>query len=236
MVKNKYAQLFIRTVFLAIMVAGAVLSLGALTPKPNWYVYYTNLSNYLCLLIVFVEVIFTIAKFKRDEDTCEKDVHPALKFMALIAITVTFLVTNILLQNPLKVEYWSNAENVLMHMVNPLLFWIDWILFAKHQNTKWYYPLLEVIFPLIYVGYILIRGHFIAGTAPEWMTVYPYFFLDVDKLGYLGVTYWILALVGVFLVLGYLICFIDNIPNMARKHKEKKALKAHIKKLNEKNK
>ena len=74
MIKNRFAQLYIRAIILAGMVIGTVLSLGALTPAPNFYVFFTNLSIYFCVGVVFAELLFTIRKIARNEDTTE-DVH-----------------------------------------------------------------------------------------------------------------------------------------------------------------
>ena len=108
-----------------------------------------------------------------------------------------------------------------MHFVNPILFWVDWILFAEHKNTKWYFPLYELIFPLTYVVYILIRGAIIADTAAPWQKVYPYFFLNVTELGYAGVFLWVLGLVAIFLIFGYLIYLFDNFAEVKTKLKQK---------------
>lgn len=126
-----------------------------------------------------------------------------------------------MLTNIFSAAYWSGAENVLMHFVNPILFWVDWILFAEHKNTKWYFPLYELIFPLTYVVYILIRGAIIADTAAPWQKVYPYFFLNVTELGYAGVFLWVLGLVAIFLIFGYLIYLFDNFAEVKTKLKQK---------------
>ena len=219
--KSKTAILVSRIVICLIMLAGAIISLGAIEPAPTWYVYYTNLSNYFCLIVVLTETVFTAINFKRGQDKKQLKVAPEIKFAALIAILVTFLITNILLTNIFSSTYWSSAENVLMHFVNPILFWADWILFAEHKNTKWYFPLYELIFPLTYVVYILIRGAIIADTAAPWQKVYPYFFLNVTELGYTGVFLWVLGLVAIFLIFGYLIYLFDNFAEVKTKLKQK---------------
>ena len=213
-VKNKTATLVSRILICLIMLAGAIISLGAVKPAPNWYVYYTNLSNYFCLIVVLVETVFTAINIKSGQDKKQLKVAPEVKFAALIAILVTFLITNILLTNIFSAAYWSGAENVLMHFVNPILFWVD-------KNTKWYFPLYELIFPLTYVVYILIRGAIIADTAAPWQKVYPYFFLNVTELGYAGVFLWVLGLVAIFLIFGYLIYLFDNFAEVKTKLKQK---------------
>lgn len=234
MIKNRFVQLFGRIAILCAFVVTTVISVGATSPKPNFYVYYTNLSNYFCLIVVFAEIIGTALKISRNGTKGFGDISAGLKFAALIDILVTFLITNILLQDITSAAYWSDLYNVMFHFVCPILFWLDWILFSKHANTRWFYPLLVTIFPLIYIAYILIRGFILENVviAADWQVIYPYFFLNVPELGYLGVALWVFALCGAFVAFSYLICILDNIPNykrMAEEHKLKKIAKKQAK-------
>lgn len=221
MIKNRFAQLYIRAIILTVMIVGALLSLGALQPAPNWYVYYTNLSNYFCLIVVFAELAYTIKKISNEKDTTD-DVNPGLKFACLIAITVTFVVYNTMLSNPFKAEYWNNASSIILHFVTPLLFWFDWIFLASHKNLKWYYPLCVLIFPLVYVIYILIRGYYLTGSAASWQVVYPYYFLDVSEIGYAKVGLWVLALIVAFFAFAVLVYILDKINKRSAIHKFRK--------------
>lgn len=214
MIKNRYVQLFVRSAIFVVMLFGAIMSLMS---NPSWYVYYTNLSNYLCLLVVFLELICVIALMGKHKLEGNRDVHPLFKFCTLIIITVTFLVYNILLNPPTNADYWNNYLNVLLHFVNPILFWLDWLLFAEHRNTRWYYPFVELVLPLIYVAYILLCTKFFPNNF-----FYPYFFMNVNELGYKGVALWILALVGAFLLLGLIIFIFDNIKNWNEARKRKR--------------
>lgn len=213
MIKNRFIQLFSRLIILGIMIYSFTISIK----NPNWYVYYTNLSNYFCLVVVLIEIIFNIINLSIRSTVSTKEFCPAIKFCALIGITVTFLVLNILLDSPFRAEYWSFQENVLMHFVNPILFWLDYILFAEHNNTKALYPIYSIIFPLLYLAFIFIRSNFIK--AGEGVIVYPYFFIDVKTLGVPKVIMWIAILVAVFVVLGYIIYIFDNIKNWKNKKK-----------------
>ena len=35
-----------------------------------------------------------------------------------------------------------------MHMVLPVMYIVDWLLFYEHKKVKWYYPLASALFPL----------------------------------------------------------------------------------------
>lgn len=63
-------------------------------------------------------------------------------------------------------------------------------------------PFLWLIYPIAYLVYWLFRGPLVG--------YYPYFFIDVNALGYSGVAVWSGALIVVFLILGALMLFVDR--------------------------
>ena len=63
--------------------------------------------------------------------------------------------------------------------------------------------------PLIYIIFILARAAIIGKRAGSLL--YPYFFLDISVLGWLGFLKWIFILLVVFLIIGYALFVLDNI-------------------------
>ena len=90
------------------------------------------------------------------------------------------------------------------------MYLIDWILFYEHKKIRWYYPLVSVSFPVIYAIFIFIRA-WILDFNPEAPYIYPYFFLDLDELGIVGVIKWIGILSAVFITVGYVILGLDKL-------------------------
>lgn len=221
MIKNRVTQLVFQTVYCVLAVIGFLNSLGYFSAKFNgeFYVYYTNLSNYICMGFMFVVLVNTIKSANKKEDGyC--DVSPKFNFMCVIMIMVTFFVYNILLANEnTVVEYFTSISNMLMHVILPIMFVLNWVLFYEHNSLKWFYPLLCVIMPLLYVCFILIRATFLKGATN--VTVYPYFFLNVEKLGWGGFAMWILVLLVVFVALGYLLYVLDNLKRFKETKKKK---------------
>ncbi len=203
MIKNSTHQLFFYTVYCVLSVFGIIGSLGYFSGKfnGNFYVYYTNLSNYICMGTTFAALVMTYKKALKKEDGYTT-LRPMFKFACMIMILVTFLVYNILLAKDLTAaEYFLSPNNLIMHLILPLMYIADWVLFYEHGKTKWYYPLVSVIMPLIYVIFIFIRAAIIGkGTGA---LLYPYFFLNAEKLGAGGVSLWIFILILVFVALGY---------------------------------
>lgn len=96
-----------------------------------------------------------------------------------------------------------DINSVLFHIVLPLMYLIDWILFYEHKKIKWYYLLISVSFPVIYAIFIFIRA-WILDFNPEVPYIYPCFFLNIDELGIMGVIKWIGILSIVFALIGYI--------------------------------
>ena len=211
MIKNRTTQLIFQTVYCVLAVIGFINSLGYFDANfnENFYVYYTNLSNYICLGMMFCILRQTVRHANKKEDGyCS--IAPTFNFLCVILILVTFLVYNILLADEnTVVQYFTSLSNMLLHVILPLMFILNWVLFYEHGKLKWHYPLLSMIMPLIYVIFILIRAPFVT-PGPD-AVIYPYFFLDIGTLGWGGFALWVVVLLAVFVVIGYLIYALDRL-------------------------
>ena len=219
MIKNRTAKLMFQTAFCTLGVLGIIASFGTFnyTFRSDFYVHFTNLSNYLCIGIMFVELIETI-KNKEDSYTTKL---PLLKFIGLTAILLTFFIFNFMLAGDREPELNFYINSVLFHIVLPIMYVIDWVLFYEHKKVKWYYPLVSVSFPVIYAIFIFIRA-WILDFNPKAPYIYPYFFLNLDELGVLGVIKWIGILSVVFITIGYVIFGLDKILKKNKKTSSKK--------------
>ena len=221
MIKNRTVQLMFQTAFCTLGILGIVASFGTFNYefRSDFYVHFTNLSNYLCIFIMFVELIETIKKNRNDYTSK----LPLLKFIGLLAIMLTFIIFNFILADDREMYLNFMINSVLFHIVLPVMYLLDWILFYEHKKIRWYYPLISVSFPVLYAIFIFIRA-WILDFNPEAPYIYPYFFLDLNELGVFGVLKWIGILSLVFIVVGYLIFGLDKI-RIKRKNKIKKGNK-----------
>jgi hypothetical protein len=212
MIKNRTAQLIFLSFFCAIGLIGIVASFGifddVLNPRWDFYVHFTNLSNYLCIGIVFAELIQTARKVEDSYISAT----PFLKFIGVLAILLTFLVFNFLLAGRPDRDTQANwrISSISFHVILPVMYVLDWILFYEHKKVRWFYPLASVAFPAVYVVFIYIRAA-ILNFNPEVPYIYPYFFLNLETQGIAGVTKWVVILFTGFIVLGYLFYGIDKI-------------------------
>ncbi len=93
-----------------------------------------------------------------------------------VYITIVGLVYNFILRFLWKPEGLQWVVDELLHSVIPLLFILFWLLFVPKGKLFWKSVLAWLLYPLIYLVFVLFRG------IPS--SFYPYPFIDVDKIGY----------------------------------------------------
>ena len=221
MIKDLRVQLIYRVVLCCVSAFAVLLSLdvfflpGGAVGAFTWerLKFYTNLSNYVVFVVSVVVTAATARRVLKGETEGYNRVWRTFKFMTVVMILVTFLVVLFLLYDPTTPEFWLDLGNQAYHFWAPLLFVFDFILFDEKGTLSVFAPLYSLILPLLYVGYIFILGATVEGFT------YPYFFLNVANpagitegmpgymppLGYGGVCLWVLILLVVFTVLGYLL-------------------------------
>lgn len=212
MIKNRTTQLIFQSFFCAIGLIGIVASIGIFDDIMNlrwdFYLHFTNLSNYLCIGIVFAELIQTAKK----EADSYVSTAPFLKFIGVLAILLTFLVFNFLLAGQPDRDPQDNwrVRSISFHVILPIMYVMDWILFYEHKKVRWFYPLASVVFPVLYVIFIYVRAA-ILNFNPEAPYIYPYFFLNLETQGIAGVAKWVVILFIGFIALGYIFYGIDKL-------------------------
>ena len=219
MIKNRTAQLIFQTAYCTLGLVGVIASLGIFDNigMIRWdvYVHFTNLSNFLCIGIMFASLIQTAKK----KDDSFVTTAPVLKFMGMLGILLTFLVFNILLAGAEGRDPQLNwrISSLSFHVVLPVMYIADWFLFYERKQSKWYYPLAAVLFPLAYIVFIFMQAAImkfdtsvlIPGTNTP--LIYPYFFINLETQGVAGVIKWCMLLMVGFVVMGYVFFGLDRI-------------------------
>ncbi len=195
--QSRTAQLVFQTAFCSIALIGFLASLGLFRAsfEPDFYVYFTNLSNYFCMAVMAAELWQTLQK----QENSFTSAAPMLKFFGVLLILMTFFVFHILLAGKRTLQQNLSVSSILLHFVLPILYVADWLLFYQRGQVKWFYPLVFPALPALYLCFIFLRAWLMKG---QGRLVYPYFFLDASQLGWLGVLRWIVLLFIVFLTLG----------------------------------
>ena len=219
MIKNRTAQLIYQTIYLTFGFVGLVASLGIFdnisTIRWDFYVHFTNISNFLCIGVMLAGLIQT-AKKKEDSFV---SAAPVFKFIGMLGILLTFLVFNIMLAGAEGRDPQANwrVGSLIFHVVLPIMYIADWFLFYERKRAKWFYPIASIAFPLVYVIFLLIQAVILKFNSsiliPTTTTplIYPYFFVNLDTQGVSGVFMWIGILSAAFVVVGYLFFGLDKI-------------------------
>jgi|LSQX01.3.fsa_nt_gb hypothetical protein len=225
MIKNRTAQLIFQSAFCAIGIIGIIASFGFFDMVWRWdfYIQFTNLSNYFCVAIMFAELIQTA---KKKEDSFVSAL-PLLKFVGVLLIFLTFVVFNFAIAQESTRDPALNYKinSVTFHVVLPIMFIADWLLFYEKKKVKISWPFISVLFILCYGIFIFIHAAIYKfdssvlnyfGTGPF---IYPYFFLNIDTYGVGGVLLWMLGLGVVFVVIGFVFYGIDRVISRLQKKK-----------------
>ena len=219
MIKNRTAQLIYQTIYCTLGLVGIIASLGIFDNIKNirwdFYVHFTNISNFFCFGIMLTALIQT-AKKKEDSFVTTA---PLLKFIGMLGILLTFLVFNIMLAGAEGRDPQANWRigSLCFHVVLPILYIADWFLFYERKQCKWYYPIASIGFPLAYVIFLLIQAIILDFNTsiliPTTTTplIYPYFFVNLETQGVPGVLMWIVILAVAFVAVGYAFYGLDRL-------------------------
>ena len=205
--KKRVAKLTFYGVYCILALIGLLLDFGVFgggfSIRP--FVYYTSLSNMLCSAFMAVSLVRTLGG--RETELC-----PPCKFMFVIMILLTAIVYNLLLNSYTSwAAYFSSVKNVLYHLILPILFVLDWIFFYRRGTVKPLYPLAALAIPLVYVIYILFRAYAVRSAGMTVSVLYPYFFLNVEKIGWNGFALWMGVLLVMLLLMGYGLYGLDRL-------------------------
>jgi hypothetical protein len=86
----------------------------------------------------------------------------------------------------------------------------DWLLFSPKRAFRWRDPLLWTAIPFAYLIAMFIRAE-IGGILAGFGTRFPYFFMDVDAIGWAGVSGYVAVIALAFIALGYIMVVIDRL-------------------------
>ena len=135
----------------------------------RFFSYFTILSNTL------VAVYFTVMWLKKPSLLLLRLQKPGILTAVTLYISIVGLVYQLVLRSIWSPTGMQKLVDELLHSVMPLFVIVFWYLYENHKTTSWKSFPKWLIFPSLYLVYILIRGHF--------SNYYPYPFMDVTQLG-----------------------------------------------------
>jgi len=215
-IHNRLLSLIYRIIFLFVCGIGLYLNSGIPNGElaPYMLIFYTIQSNALCFIFFSILIIKNILDLKNKGIKGSTVFFTHFKGAVTMSIAVTFIIYHFILA-PYFLSAGSNYnlfnwQNVLVHYFVPIATIFDWIIFDKKSNFRWFDPILWLTVPITYFIFILVRAR-IGGVIGIVKSPYPYFFIDVDVLGWVNVLKNASIILIGFLFLGYIIYIIDKI-------------------------
>jgi hypothetical protein len=126
---------------------------------------------------ILVALVLTAFSIKSSPD--EWLVHPFVRSAVAVYIAMVGLVYLALLRHLWMPQGAQWIADVALHYVMPVGYLAFWLTCVRKTGLRWYDPLLWLIYPLFYLGFVLVRG--------KMSGFYPYPFIDANSLGYAGV-------------------------------------------------
>lgn len=195
---------------------------GLWSGHPTWasFLYYTVLSNVLCLVWMVASAVRTAQDARADGWRGRSTPSPRGAAAVMEAITVTmliylFVLAPALFTQPGAYQPFTLTDN-LVHIVTPVLVIVDWLVFVPKGRLRAYDPVLWAAIPYAYLVFAFSYSA-LGGRFPGDTTV-PYPFMNTDVHGVGGVALWIVGLTVALVAVGYVFFALDRLlrPGPAR--------------------
>ena len=136
----------------------------------SYFSYFTIITNTLAAIVL------TYAADTRPSRGRAFFLQPWVASGIAVSIIVVGAAYSLLLRQLWQPEGLQWLANEVLHDVMPVLYALYWWFYVPKGVLRWSHVGLWMLYPLVYFAYILLRGHLLG--------VYPYPFVDVEKLGY----------------------------------------------------
>jgi hypothetical protein len=209
-IKNLRLSTLWKGIFAGLCFAAIVVDLGFFAGRADWYIlnYYTLLSNIACFVFFAMANTASEKALKRGERDFAW--HPRVEGMFVFCIAVTGIIyATMLAQEDIAEGKFLTFHNLVLHYIGPSMVVLDWLLFSPKGRFRPADPLLWLLAPLGYFGYILVRSTF-AGPIGDTGSRFPYGFIDPAVKGGWGEMFWGVAFIAIGMAaLGYIIYTLD---------------------------
>ncbi len=153
----------------------------------------TYLGYFTVLTNIMVALVCTAGSFRpRSALYTAHMIGCATAAALIVGLGYHFLLRNV--WDPTGAQW---VADVVLHYVVPAGALLHWLLLRRDKPLGWWAPLFWGWYPLLYFGYVLIRG--------ELLAAYPYPFVDVIALGYRQTLVNATGLLVGFVIVGYLL-------------------------------
>lgn len=170
--------------------------------QPAGFVFYTVQSNELGVILFLILVIKTGIEWNGKGSLGKTGYYPNFELVCVVDLLLTLFVYWIILvptgfSMSDSFTPWR-LNNLVVHLITPLLCLLDYILFVDTRSLKYRYIYGVLIFPLVYTLF-----------TPRLTGNSAYYFLDYSKFGN-RVFLNILLVAGFLLILAHIAYFFDR--------------------------
>lgn len=162
----------------------------------SYFTILTNLMVAICITSILVSPRSRMGRF------FSKPVVKSGIALYILVVGITYSVALRMIWNPTGLQLVADR---VLHDAIPVLYILYWAFFVPKVSLRWSNPLWWLVYPLVYLIYVMIRGAFI--------NEYPYYFLDPQLSDWSGVWMSIAVLFAAFAGLGYLMVGISRLFN-----------------------
>lgn len=197
---------FVAGIWRLAIVALCVMGTSEAWTQPNRWVYFTFQTG---ALVGFVMLWAGAASLVRGVQP------PAwLKGAATTYAIVVALVAFTMLppDDPRYVpQIMGIMTNTMLRRIVPAMVVLDFLLFDEHRRLKASYPLLWLIYPPLYLTFVLVRAWWWPHAGPgAGGSPYPYDFLNLPAVGWAQFGIACLKVLAAFLASGAVVCLVDR--------------------------
>ena len=164
----------------------------------RFFSFYTILTN------ILIALYSTFLLLKPDSGWGKYFSRPSVATAITIYILVVGITYNLILRQIWNPQGWDKVADELLHLAIPILFLVYWLIFVPKGTLKSGNVFPWLIYPLVYFIWTMIFGT-LSG-------FYPYFFIDVNELGFGKVLLNSGVLTSGFLLLSLLFVGLDRLP------------------------
>lgn len=162
----------------------------------HFFSYFSILTNLSVAVLLASYVLFPESRLTRWFK------QSANNAAILLYILIVGLIFYALLYSYSRSTGWDLLGTHLIHGFVPIAYFLLWLSYFRKGDLRYQLSLKWLAAVLVYFVYVLIRGYF--------LNVYPYFFVNVEKLGYGGVGLYAVGIALFFILVGLLIIVVDK--------------------------
>jgi hypothetical protein len=162
----------------------------------TYFSFFTILTNFLIAIQASVAACLPSSNLGR------VFLRPGVTAASTVYIAFVGAGYSLLLRHIWDPEGLQKAADVLLHDVVPLIFVLCWLVYLPKARLAWKALLPWLSYPLAYLIFVLLRG--------ALTQRYPYYFIDVTKLGYPRVLFHSALLLCALLVLSSVVLAVSQ--------------------------